>query len=163
MKRNASDALRKDRRCFVCGPDNDRGFRAVFRIDEQGHRAESRLRIPGWAQGWQDVTHGGVLATLLDEACVHAARTLGPLPVTAELTVRYRKPVPVDSEIDVFAEVTGLRRRIVEVRARIESAQGVCAEAEAKIFIREMTGKEEGSRQGSREPSSIDTGDRISS
>jgi acyl-coenzyme A thioesterase PaaI-like protein len=138
MEQDGSKALRKDGRCFVCGPDNERGLQAVFQIDKEKHRAESRLRIPGWTQGWKDVVHGGLLATILDEACVHAARTLGPLPVTAELTVRYRKPVLVDTEIHVFAQVRGRKRRIVEVCARIEIGKETHAEAEAKIFIREI-------------------------
>ncbi len=135
--RGGSASLRKDAGCFVCGPENDRGLQAVFCTDAPSRRAESRLRIPAWTQGWSEVVHGGVLATLLDEACVHAVRTLADLPVTAELSVKYRRPVPVESEIVVWAEVIEQKKRIVEVRAKIEIDGAVHAEALAKVFLKD--------------------------
>jgi acyl-coenzyme A thioesterase PaaI-like protein len=137
MKEEGPAPLVKDRGCFVCGPDNARGLRALFEIDPEGHTAFCRMIVPGWSQGWQDVVHGGILATLLDEACVHASRTLGPLPVTAELKVKFRRAVPVGTEIHIHGEVTERRKRIVQARARIEVIGEVHAEAEAKIFLTE--------------------------
>jgi uncharacterized protein (TIGR00369 family) len=125
----------KGNNCFVCGPENERGLRAQFTIEPERQAAWARLEIPPWSQGWRDVAHGGILATLLDEACVHACRTVGPLPVTAELTVRYRKPVPVGREIVVRGEVVSVRRRVLQARARLQIAGEVHAEAEARVVL----------------------------
>jgi len=135
----SGEGLVKDAGCFVCGPHNERGLQAPFEIDRAGGAAWCRLALPDWTQGWRGVVHGGVLATLLDEACVHAGRTVGPQPVTVELTVRYLKPVPVATQLLVRAEVTGQRRRIVETRARLEIDGEIHAEAEAKVYLLEAS------------------------
>ena len=125
----------KDNGCFVCGPANERGLRAEFTIDREARAASSRLALPAWSQGWRGVVHGGILSTLLDEACVHACRTVGPHPVTAELTVRFRKPVPVAAEISVRGEVVEVRRRVLQARARLEIGGESYAEAEARVML----------------------------
>ena len=125
----------KDNGCFVCGPDNLRGLQASFEIDPTTRSSLCRLTVPDPFQGWKDVVHGGILATLLDEACVHACRTVGPHPVTAELTVRYRKPVPTGAEIVVRAEVTGSRGRVLWSRASVEVGGDVHAEAQSRIVL----------------------------
>ncbi len=132
--------LRKDDGCFVCGRMNAEGMQVPFEIDPEGHAASCRVAIPARYQGWHEVVHGGIVATLLDEACAHAARTLGPLPLTAELTVRYRKPVPVGAEVAVRATVTGRRKRIVTLQAQMESGGELHAEAEARVYLMDNLG-----------------------
>jgi len=96
--------------------------------------------IPSRYQGWRDVIHGGILATLLDEACVHACRTIGPFPVTAEISVKFKKPVPPGAEIFVRGEVIQQRRRVLLARGRLEINGQVYAEAEAKVLLLAETG-----------------------
>jgi acyl-coenzyme A thioesterase PaaI-like protein len=57
--------------CFVCGKNNAQGLRLAFAYPEPG-RAETSCSIPEHFSGWQRMTHGGLLATLLDEAMAHA-------------------------------------------------------------------------------------------
>jgi acyl-CoA thioesterase FadM len=54
--------------------------------------------------------------------------------VTAELAVRYRRPVPVATEIVVWAVVVEKKKKFLGVKARLEIAGEVHAEADAKIF-----------------------------
>lgn len=130
------EELKKDDRCFVCGRMNAEGMQIPFEIDPQEHAASCQVVIPARYQGWHDVVHGGIVATLLDEACAHAARTLGPLPLTVELTVRYRKPVPVASEVAVWAKVAGRRKRLVTLQAQLEIGGELHAEAEARVYLK---------------------------
>jgi uncharacterized protein (TIGR00369 family) len=123
----------EDGYCFVCGPLNPTGLRAVFRVDPATGRASSRLVIPTGFQGWQNLVHGGVIAALLDEAAVYACRSGGGQFVTAELTVRYRQPVPVGAEVTVVGEIVEKRKRVVLARARLEIDDTVHAEAEARL------------------------------
>ena len=129
-----------DRLCFVCGQENSNGLQAVFTIEREEAASLCRLAVPGRFQGWQGVVHGGILATLLDEATIYACRALGEQFVTAELTVRYKKPVPVETEITVRARVTEQKRRLLTATAQIEVAGEVCAEADAKIFRLDKAG-----------------------
>ncbi len=133
--------LIKDNGCFVCGPVNAHGFRATFSFDHEARTASTHLVIPEWAQGWQGMTHGGILSTLLDEACAHACRTVGPYPVTAELTVRFRKPVPLECEIFVRGEVVEVRRRVLQARAELSVVGEIYAEAQARVVLIDPPGK----------------------
>jgi uncharacterized protein (TIGR00369 family) len=71
------------------------------------------------------VLHGGVVAALLDETIAWAAnRALARMTVTGELRVRYRKPVPGDREMLVWAEITKSNRRIAYGTGAIVDEQG---------------------------------------
>lgn len=124
-----------DAHCFVCGQDNPIGLKARFAVDEQAHSASCTLRLPAEFQGWQEVVHGGIIASLLDEACIYACRTISEKVVTAELSLRYRRPVPVDAEVAVQAQVTQRNRRTMSVTARLTIGETVHATAKTKVFV----------------------------
>jgi len=124
-----------DNHCFVCGELNLNGLRVRPRIDAPNQSASMRLAIPRDFQGWQGIVHGGILATLLDETCAYAAKGLVAHVVTAEMTVSYKKPVPIEIELQVFATVVSRRRKIIEVKGQIEIAGEIYAEASARMFV----------------------------
>jgi uncharacterized protein (TIGR00369 family) len=126
--------IKGDDQCFVCGSANPAGMRATFTIDAEAHVASASMILREEFQGWAGIVHGGILSTLLDEVCMHAARTTGDQMVTAEITVRFKKPVPVGSEILLTGRVVGFQKRIVLTIGRIEVDGTLMAEADAKIF-----------------------------
>jgi len=67
--------LRDDRRCFACGPDSEHGLKMTFEYGEG--TARSRVVPRREFGGWSDIMHGGIVATLLDEAMAHAALGAG--------------------------------------------------------------------------------------
>ena len=109
-----------DGRCFACGPENEIGLRLHFeRIDDGGEgavRARTVLR-PDF-QGWQGIAHGGIALALLDEAMAHAAGAAGQRGVTATMSARFRKPVPLGEPIDVEGRVRWMRRNVLDPSAR---------------------------------------------
>jgi uncharacterized protein (TIGR00369 family) len=111
------------------------GLRVRPLIDAPSQSATMRLAIPRDFQGWQGIVHGGILATLLDETCAYAAKGLVAHVVTIEMTVRYKKPVPLETELLVTATVVSRRRKIIEVKGEIEIGGELYAEANAKMFI----------------------------
>jgi len=127
--------LDKDRGCFVCGQENASGLQAVFSCDKELKQSFCRLTIGDQFQGWQDIVHGGVIASLLDEACIYAGRAMAETLVTAELSVRYRKPVPVGQEVTIRGEVLEQRRKVLKVKARLELNGEVYAEADGRVFL----------------------------
>ncbi len=104
--------------CFLCGEENVSGVRARFFVE--GNEVRGLVRIPRHMNGYKDVAHGGALAALLDETMGWAAtvfRASHPMFVTAELTVRFLSPVPVEEEIEV-------RSRLVEDAGRLAYCEG---------------------------------------
>ncbi len=126
--------VEEDGRCFVCGPENQQGLKVRFTVDREGRGASALVRVGSQFQGWEGVVHGGILAALLDEASIYACRAVGERFVTAELKVRYRKPVAVDTELLVTARIVDQKRRVFSVTAQVEAAGEVLAEAEARVF-----------------------------
>ena len=124
-----------DSACFVCGPENPIGLQAIFSTDEVECTSYAGLQLTTNYQGWQDVIHGGILASLLDEACIYACRAKADQCVTAELQVRYRKPVPVGAKIVVSGQLTDSSRKIWLAAAQIKIEGTLYAEASAKVFV----------------------------
>ncbi|BCA79983.1 acyl-CoA thioesterase [Desulfuromonas sp. AOP6] len=123
-----------DGQCFVCGADNPIGLKAHFNIDKEGRSAVGRVSIPSSFQGWQDMVHGGVIAALLDETCIYACRSIGDHFVTAEIAVKYLRPVPTQTEVVVTAEICEEKKRILLVTAELKIDDQVHAKAQAKVF-----------------------------
>lgn len=123
-----------DRMCFVCGPDNPHGLHATFEAT-QDCKATGRFDPREHHQGYAGVLHGGIIAGLLDEAMFHAASPLGFWAATAELTVKYHKPSPLDEPLVISAEVTSHRKRLLECRAELRRDDGtLVASASAKLL-----------------------------
>jgi uncharacterized protein (TIGR00369 family) len=123
-----------DGRCFICGKDNPIGFKAEFTLDPGHRRAEARVRIDEVFQGWQGITHGGIISALLDEICAQACMGSGLMVVTGEIRLRFRAPVPTGSLVTVIGEVVGERRRLVDVKGWLELDGKVMAEAEVTMY-----------------------------
>jgi len=110
-----TDAFEDDDHCFVCGAENAWGLR----LAPEGAGGRGRLRfLPDRRhQGFSGVLHGGLVSTLFDEAMAYAAMSLGGRFVTAEIRVRFRRPVVTGRALDVSAEIVEERGRIVRIRA----------------------------------------------
>ncbi len=119
--------------CFACGRQNTDGLKLPMVADNEG--ARFAYVIPEKYQGWHGIAHGGIVATLLDELMAWAVRPRGYSTVTAEMTVRYRKPVPVGREILGFGWITSEEGRLIYTRSRLTDAAGVVlAEATGKLW-----------------------------
>ncbi|MCU0236746.1 MAG: PaaI family thioesterase [Acidobacteria bacterium] len=123
-----------DQNCFVCGKKNASGLQLEFSRDEASGQTEARVAFPVQFQGWRSTVHGGLLATVLDEAMIKAAAASGAC-VTAEITVKYRKPVMTGEPCRILSRTVGTRGRIVLSEARICDAAGqILAQATGKLF-----------------------------
>lgn len=125
--------LTDDRRCFACGPDNERGLRMTFEYGDG--MARSRITPRAEFGGWSAIMHGGIVATLLDEAMAHAAIAAGVRAVTARIEVRFRKPVPTDRPLIVEGKVVGRRGRVLEIDGMLRGEDGThYAESHARFL-----------------------------
>lgn len=113
--------LSDDGHCFVCGPLNPRGLGLSF--EAGGGAARAGFTPLREHQGYAGVAHGGIISAIIDEAMVKAAMSAGcPAPVTAELTVRFRKSVPVGQEVTVEARAEDAGGRLLEAEAVVRRA-----------------------------------------
>ena len=103
--------------CFACGVRNPIGIRMQVKYLEDIAAAESILALPKEFQGWQEVIHGGILATLLDEIMMHAIWHFAGAGVTLGIDVQFRQPLAP-------AEMILVRGRITETKGRRLKAQG---------------------------------------
>ena len=110
--------------CFGCGGANDSGMRLTFELDETTKRATGKFILGSRYAGGAGFAHGGVIAILLDEAMGKISKLTDERAVTAELSIEYRKPVPVDAEITVAGWQEEEKGRIPCRIAEIHSADG---------------------------------------
>lgn len=124
-----------DQNCFVCGKKNKVGLQLEFSHNDANGWIESPVAFPVQFQGWRSTVHGGLLATVLDETMIKAAGAAGIKCVTAEITVKFRKPVMTGEPCLVSARTLETRGRIVFAEGRICDAQDrVLAQATGKLF-----------------------------
>jgi uncharacterized protein (TIGR00369 family) len=107
---------RENHNCFGCSPTNASGLQMKF--FSNGEALFSWLTVPGHLCGWDNLVHGGVLATILDETTGWTAiHFLKKFTLTHTMTLEFHKPVYVGEEIRVegrVLEVRGKREAIVE-------------------------------------------------
>jgi acyl-coenzyme A thioesterase PaaI-like protein len=104
-------------------------------VDAEG--VQARLTLAPEYQGWRGIAHGGIVMALLDEAMAHAAGFAGHRGVTASVSVRFRKPVPLEQPIEVRGRVTWQRRNVLGVDASVLNSSGdVLANAEGSFVSR---------------------------
>lgn len=127
---------RPDNFCFGCGGANPRGLRLVFDLDRAHRRVQGKFQLPREYGGAAGMLHGGIIALLLDEAMGKLNRLHDAHAVTAELDIRYLRPVPTEAEICVEAEEVARNGRSLEHRGEIRDPSGaVLARARARFVI----------------------------
>jgi uncharacterized protein (TIGR00369 family) len=126
-------ALPHTHSCFVCGERNVRGLQLRFETD--GTLVKTSFTPSEEHIGFQNVTHGGILATVLDEIMVWAcAVSTRRFAYCAEMSVRFRKPAAPGTKYDVSARMDENRKgRILVASGEITDGEGtVLAQASGK-------------------------------
>ena len=106
--------------CFGCGKDNPQGLRLKFIYDEAGKRFVCRFRLSQRFWGPPKHAHGGIIATILDEAMGKVNKIRHVVALTSEMQVRYHKPVPLSKPLIVEGRELRVRGRehinVAEIR-----------------------------------------------
>lgn len=128
-----NELLSDDGMCFACSPKNPIGLKLAFEQDGEVCRANF---VPGPEhQGWSGVMHGGLVATLLDEAMAQWLWLRGFTTMTAEMTARYSKAVPIGEKLTIEGILVSQRGRLLEMAGRVILPDGsVAARATAKFL-----------------------------
>lgn len=120
--------------CFACGLDHDAGLRMRITAGE-GLRVHGEFVVTEHHQGAPGLAHGGVISTALDEILGSLNWLLAEPAVTARLEVDFTRPVPVDSLIEVEAEVLAVSGRKVYARAVARRPEGPQLAVARALFV----------------------------
>ena len=107
--------LSDDSMCFCCGSRNPDGLGLQFEFD--GREVRTTVAFAKKFQGYRDIVHGGLLSTVLDEVMVTLLIKMGKLAATAELTVRFLRPLRVGEPVELRAWLLESRGRVFRVAA----------------------------------------------
>jgi acyl-coenzyme A thioesterase PaaI-like protein len=117
--------------CWGCG-DNPEGIGLPLPTEEGSERYEASFTFGPRHQAGPGIVHGGLVAAALDEACGLLATWYRFPTVTARIFVRYRKPVPINRELEVAAWLTGSHGRRLHVEAELRDTETGDVLAEAR-------------------------------
>ncbi|MGA8848258.1 MAG: HAD-IA family hydrolase [Dehalococcoidia bacterium] len=109
------DAEYTARLCFACSQENPIGLK--LKPVHDGEKVTAEFTAGKFHQGWDNVVHGGILYTLLDEVTAYAMLCQGiELGVTAKSEIRFKQAAPINEPIQASAWVTKLTKRLVETK-----------------------------------------------
>lgn len=128
MKHRIAGTQNVSRMCAVCGRDNPFSLKARFYELENGELLGEFDVLPEH-QSYPGRLHGGISSAMLDETIGRAinisdAEAWG---VTVELSVRFRKPVPIDGPVHAVGRITRDSRRLFEGSGEIVLDDGTVA------------------------------------
>jgi len=127
-------AHKAQNRCFGCGPANPTGLRLEFFLAEDG-AVVALPTVPDSFEGNPGYLHGGVIATLLDEAMSKSVRALGITAMTRNMEVDFLRPVHSGAPTRLEGRLLRSEGRKHWSQSRIIDARGhVLAEAKG-LFI----------------------------
>jgi len=116
----------RDHNCFGCSPTNPSGLQMSFLAGDAC--VTSHITVPEHLCGWNNLVHGGVLSTILDEIMSWATiHLLKQIPMTKSITVDFIKPVFVSNPLTVQGRVLDkISRREALMEGNILDADDVC-------------------------------------
>lgn len=121
--------------CFGCGDSNPDGMHLKFSLDRVEGVAVSRFRLGKRYTGPPGYCHGGIIATILDEAMSKLSKLRDVIAPTWKMTVEYRKLVPLHKPLRVEAREIGKRGRRLTRVAEIMDEHGTVLARGRGVFV----------------------------
>jgi uncharacterized protein (TIGR00369 family) len=97
--------------CFACGPDNPDGMHLKFAYNKKRKTFVCRFRLDDRYTGPPGHCHGGIIATILDEAMGKVNKLRQVIALTSRITVEYLRPVPLNKPLRVESREVSVRGR----------------------------------------------------
>jgi acyl-coenzyme A thioesterase PaaI-like protein len=117
----------------VIGDCNPSAPEVHLQFDDGGVRG--RARLTRRHVGPPGAAHGGVGALIADQLVAVTPLALGLVCVTESLTVRYRRPIPLEAELTLTAECAQVGDERVRATCTIAAGDNVCVEADADMVV----------------------------
>lgn len=136
IKLNNPYALRPDYHCFGCSPTHPSGLRMEFY--EDGEELVSTWEPSSDFQGFHDILHGGIQATMMDEIASWVVFVqLDTAGVTYRMKTNYRRPVHISrGTVTLRARAGQQQRNIISIEVNLyDGAGSICSEGLVEYFL----------------------------
>jgi uncharacterized protein (TIGR00369 family) len=121
--------------CFACGKDNPAGMHLKFSLDKERRHFVSQFRLSKRYTGPPGYCHGGIIATILDDAMSKLNKLRDLIAATSRMTVEYLRPVPLLKTLRVESrEISKRGRRLTRV-AEILDEKGTVLARSRGVFV----------------------------
>ncbi len=117
--------------CFVCGPTNPYGLQIAYRME--GDICLASFTPGKNYAGYDQMTHGGILFSALDDVMANWHFLQGARAHTAKCEIRYRQPVVIGTEIR-------LEGRLVKRKGALAIMTGVATRASDDAVVADAQG-----------------------
>jgi acyl-coenzyme A thioesterase PaaI-like protein len=124
--------------CFGCGPSNPQGLHLVFTTDTSNPEAPvstANIQLTRLHEGPPGHIHGGIVATLLDEAMSKLNRPLNVLAMTRHMEVDYLRPAPLHQPLILVSRHLRRDGRKLFHQAEIQHPDGTVLARGKGLFI----------------------------
>lgn len=122
---------RQNHNCFGCSPTNEHGLKMNFFSNTSEGTVVSEITVPDHLAGWNNLVHGGVTTTMLDEimswTVIYNMKTF---MLTKSITVEFLKPVIIGTPLTVQGRV------LSRVNEREAVAEGSIFSASGELLAR---------------------------
>ncbi len=122
--------------CFACGKDNPDSMRLRFTQDKSRGIVTGRVRLHKRYAGPPGYCHGGIIATILDEAMAKLNKLHGITAVTGHMAIDYLRPVPLEKPLLVEARETDVKGRRRFRESEILNKDGQLLARGTGVFIK---------------------------
>lgn len=117
---------------MVCGQYDSLGLR----FQTHGNGVEAIVPANPKGQGYQGILHGGMISTLLDAAMTHCLFDHGVEAMTADLKIRFLRPVSCTESLFLRAHLLSERHHVYQLSAELICAGKLLACGEARFMRR---------------------------
>ena len=106
--------------CLICGLNNHFGLKANF-YNMEDDSVGAIFTFKPEHQSYPERVHGGMISALLDELAGRALWVKNPelLGVTTTMPVKFRKPVPYNTELTGSGKITKQNGRLFTAESKI--------------------------------------------
>jgi len=121
--------------CFGCAQTNENGLQLTF--SEDGDEIISNWIPKSSFEGYRNVLHGGIQATLMDEIASWTVYTkVKKTGVTSKAEIKYRKPIYINKgPLQIRSKVIQLRKNLADISVKIFDANSqLCSEGIFTFF-----------------------------
>ena len=126
--------------CFGCGPTNPQGLHLAFTTDTtdlESITATAQVPAHRIHEGPPGHIHGGIIATLMDEAMSKLNRPLNVLAMTRHMEIDYLRPGPLNQPLILIGHhlTAATRGRKLFHQAELQLPDGTSSPAAKGLFI----------------------------
>lgn len=137
MKHKVVRKQENSKMCVVCGRMNDFGLKTSFYELDNGELAGIFTPLEEH-QSYPGIAHGGISAAILDETIGRAIMIMDRdmLGYTVELSLKYKKHVPLGERLTVIGRITSEKSRTFEGTGEIILENGEVAVSAVAKYIK---------------------------